>query len=105
MSGPISSQRFATGDSVVVKRAFPPGHCRTPYYCRGKPGQIVRCCGHFRNPEELAYGKANEATRVALYRVRFPQGVLWPGYDGPAHDCVEIELYDHWLEPVSGDPR
>jgi hypothetical protein len=34
--------RFAAGDSVTVRRAFSPGHVRTPYYIRGKSGHIER---------------------------------------------------------------
>lgn len=50
------SQLFGIGDIVRVIDAHPPGHRRTPYYCRGKIGKIERVCGEHRNPEELAYG-------------------------------------------------
>ncbi len=33
-----------------------------------------------------------------LYRVRFLQKDVWPGYRGSAADVVEIEIYQHWLE-------
>ena len=101
MSGP--SPRFARGVRVRVREWFPPGHVRTPWYCRGKTGEIERICGRFRNPEQLAYGN-READHQVLYRVAFPSASLWPGYDGQARDRVEIEIYEHWLEPVSGDP-
>ena len=90
------SNRFAIGDSVRVRTAFPAGHCRTPFYCRGKTGTVTRYCGDFRNPEELAYG-VYDGARSAVYRVRFAQTDLWPDYDGPAHDKCDIEIYDHWL--------
>jgi nitrile hydratase len=35
-----------------------------------------------------------------LYRVRFRQADVWPDYAGPAEDCVEVEIYEHWLEPA-----
>ena len=34
-----------------------------------------------------------------LYRVRFAQTHVWPGYHGPDHDIIEMEIYEHWLEP------
>ena len=91
-------RRFNVGDRVVVRRAYPPGHRRTPWYIRGKRGVIERVCGAFANPEELAYGFSGEPKRV-LYRVRFMQKDVWPRYDGPENDWLEMELYEHWLEP------
>jgi len=89
--------RFAVGSRVNVRRGNPPGHIRTPYYIRGKSGVIERICGEFRNPEELAYGRSGEPKRV-LYRVRFAQKDIWPGYSGQVNDTIDIELYEHWLE-------
>ena len=66
------SARFAVGQRVRVRRAFPPGHVRTPAYVRGKAGVIEDLAGHFANPEELAYGR-DGLPRQALYRVRFRQ--------------------------------
>ena len=98
---PAPGHRFDVGDRVVVKRAFPPGHRRTPYYIRGKQGVIERICGAYPNPEELAYGFDGEPKKV-LYRVRFPQRHVWPRYAGPAHDIIEMEIFEHWLEPAEG---
>ena len=94
--------RFTAGDRVRVQTRFPPGHVRTPWYCRGQVGEIERVCGRFRNPEQLAYGNRNAAHEV-LYRVGFESRSLWPDYAGSREDRVEIEIYEHWLEPVSGD--
>jgi nitrile hydratase subunit beta len=91
--------RFKPGDRVVVRRAYPIGHVRTPYYIRGCVGEIERICGAFRNPEELAYARLDTA-RVPLYRVRFAQNTVWPDYRGNLHDSVDIEIYQHWLEPA-----
>jgi nitrile hydratase subunit beta len=91
------TRRFNTGDAVVVKRSFPPGHRRTPHYIRGKRGVVERVCGTFANPEELAYGFDGEPKRV-LYRVRFLQRDVWPDYAGPPRDGIEMEIYEHWLE-------
>ena len=93
------TRRFNIGDRVRVKAASPPGHRRTPVYVRGKSGVIERVCGVFANPEELAYGFDGEPKRV-LYRVRFRQHELWPDYAGAESDHLELEIYEHWLEPA-----
>lgn len=93
------SARFAPGDRVAVRRSDSPGHIRTPYYIRGCTGLIERVCGPFPNPEERAYGRAGLPAR-ALYRVRFRQADVWPDYAGPPADHVEVEIYEHWLEPA-----
>jgi len=97
------STRFAAGDRVRVLKVDAPGHIRTPWYIRGHEGEIERVCGAFRNPEELAYGRSGEPRRV-LYRVRFMQKTIWPSYAGPAADTLDIDLYEHWLEPVKSAP-
>jgi hypothetical protein len=91
--------RFQPGARVTVRRADPPGHIRTPWYIRGKSGEIERLCGSFPNPEELAYNRPGTPPQP-LYRVRFRQRELWPGYKGAANDTIEIEIYQHWLEPA-----
>jgi nitrile hydratase subunit beta len=90
-------RRYNVGDRVRVKTSHPPGHRRTPAYIRGKSGVIERVCGRFHNPEELAYGFDGEPKRV-LYRVRFQQQHVWPRYEGAAHDLIELEIFEHWLE-------
>ena len=89
---------FAPGDRVRVRQADPPGHTRTPWYIRGKVGVIERVLDEFPNPEERAYGRSGEP-RQRLYRVRFRQVDIWPDYAGGAEDTVDVELYQHWLEP------
>ena len=96
---PAPGRRFNAGERVRVKTANPPGHRRTPAYIRGKQGEIERVCGAFPNPEELAYGFDGEPRRV-LYRVRFKQDQVWPGYASPSEDSIELEIYEHWLEPA-----
>ena len=96
--------RFAPGERVRVHGRFPPGHVRTPWYCRGMRGEVERICGRFRNPEQLAYGN-RDADREVLYRVAFSSRTLWPGYGGSERDRVEIEIYEHWLSPVQGDAK
>ena len=93
------SPRFKPGDAVAVRRAYPPGHLRTPHYVRGRSGVVERICGAFANPEELAFGR-NGLPALPLYRVRFAQRQIWPDYAGSAADTVDIEIYEHWLEPA-----
>ena len=91
---------FEPGERVHVRHVDPPGHIRTPHYIRGKSGVVERFCGYFPNPEEKAYGRSGEPLR-ALYRVRFMQSEVWDRYAGGALDTVDIDLYEHWLEPAS----
>lgn len=91
--------RFSVGERVRVRAVYPLGHVRTPFYVRGRTGVIERICGVFGNPEELAQMRSGEPAQP-LYRVRFRQQDLWPDYTGPAHDVVEVEIYQHWLEPA-----
>jgi nitrile hydratase len=92
--------RFHPGDRVRVLRAAPLGHVRTPWYIRGHSGVIERLCGAFPNPEELAYARPG-APSQPLYRVRFVQKDVWPDYAGAASDVVEVEIFQHWLEPAA----
>lgn len=96
-AAPAIAPRFAVGDRVRVRKQYPPGHVRTPHYCRGHTGVIERLCGAFANPEELAYHRSGLPAQP-LYRVRFVSRELWPDHAGGARDVVEIEIYQHWLE-------
>jgi nitrile hydratase len=91
--------RFAAGQKVRVRRAYPPGHVRTPYYVRGKSGVIERILDAFPNPEERAFGRDGLPAQ-RLYRVRFAQKDVWPDYAGGPGDTVDIEIFEHWLEPA-----
>ncbi len=95
--------RFRAGDRVIVREAYPIGHVRTPYYIRGKRGVVERLCGVFPNPEELAYARPGTPAQP-LYRVRFLQHEVWPDYAGQPADLVEVEIYQHWLEPEERAP-
>ncbi len=91
------TDNFKTGDNVRVRRAFPPGHVRTPFYIRGHPGVIESIAGQFADPEELAYGREG-LPKKTLYRVRFHQTELWPDYEGSADDTTVVDVFEHWLE-------
>jgi hypothetical protein len=32
--------------------------------------------------------------------VRFLQREVWPDYRGGADDALEVEIFQHWLEPA-----
>ena len=97
MAGFVS---FAPGDAVRVRMAHPEGHVRTPMYVRGRQGWIERVHGEFRNPESLAYG-GDGLPRRPLYMVGFHQPDLWSTrYTEPRTDCLYVDIYEHWLEPL-----
>ncbi len=91
--------RFRAGDRVAVRAAYPIGHLRTPWYIRGKRGVIERLCGAYGNPEELAYARPG-LPKQPLYRVRFLQREVWTAYGGSPGDTVDVEIFQHWLEPA-----
>src|SRR6266508_3203697 len=80
----VNSQagKFKPGDRVTVKLEARPGHIRTPWYVRGKPGWIERVYGDFLNPESLAYGRDGLPKRT-LYLVAFNQADVWGRSAGP----------------------
>lgn len=93
------SERFSVGDAVRVRRAFPPGHVRAPYFARGKTGTVGAVAGAYRNPEALAYGRY-DCEVLPLYRVVFKQSDLWADYEGGPKDTTVVDVYENWLEPA-----
>ena len=96
--GVWSKVAFEPGQRVTVRRAYPIGHCRTPLYLRGITGVIERFCGAFPNPEELAY-RRDGLPAIPLYRVRARLIDVRPDYAGPKGDTIEVEVFEHWLNP------
>jgi nitrile hydratase len=92
---------FESGAHVKVRFAHAAGHVRTPAYVRGHRGVVERLCGSYANPEELAYARSGLPAKP-LYRVRFRQEELWPDYRGDSSDTVDVEIFEHWLEPDGG---
>jgi len=86
------------GQKVRVRETFPPGHVRTPFYLRGKTGEIERELGPFSNPEHLAYRQ--EASKLKLLRVRFSMGEIWGDDAENPTDTLDAEIYAHWLTPL-----
>jgi nitrile hydratase len=95
----MSPEPYAPGARVRIVDLDKAGHVRTPLYVREKVATVERYCGEFENPEERAYGRVGRK-RIRLYRVRLNQRDLWPDYEGPQDDTLEIEIYDHWLKPA-----
>ena len=93
--------RFRPGERVKVMKAYPLGHVRTPFYIRGCSGVIERLCGAFPNPEELAQIRSGLPAQP-LYRVRFAQSEVWPGYRGARADTIDVEIFQHWLDKAEG---
>ncbi len=91
--------RFVVGDAVKIGDCNAVGHCRTPWYVRGKPGVVVEIHGAFRDPERLAYHRPGLPALV-LYKVRVRQKDLWPKYKGPASDHLDVDIYEPWLLPA-----
>lgn len=93
-----AAPRFSPGDKVRVAERPAVGHCRTPWYLRGKRGEIASIHGTFRDPERLAYHQPGLPAQV-LYKVRFKQREIWGRYDGPQTDQLEADIFEYWLEP------
>ncbi|HUS96708.1 MAG TPA: SH3-like domain-containing protein [Hyphomicrobiaceae bacterium] len=91
--------KFKVGDAVFIDDRASLGHCRTPVFVRGKRGVVADILGAFRNPEQLAYHRPGLPAQV-LYVIRFQQKDLWPDYQGPATDELDIDIYASWLKPA-----
>ncbi|MGD9510831.1 MAG: SH3-like domain-containing protein [Geminicoccaceae bacterium] len=94
------TRRFADGTVVRVRALFPPGHCRTPFYTRGRRGTVLRLIDRQPNPEMMAYGW--EGQTLPVYRVRFEADELWGGPVSIPGDAVVADLFEPWLEPIEG---
>jgi len=55
-------------------------------------------CGLHGEPERFIRGDGEPRQRI--YRVRIPQQELWDPYVGTDRDKLEIEIFEHWLEPA-----
>lgn len=89
--------KFKAGDRVRVCDRRPIGHCRAPWFVRGKPGIVVEALGCYRDPERLAYHKPGLPGQH-LYKIRFAQQDLWDDYRGPAVDHLDSDITENWLE-------
>jgi nitrile hydratase len=94
---PAVETPIAAGSRVRVRGDSRQWHHRTPAYLKGKHGTVECLLGTYRDPEHLAYHRPGLPMR-RLYRVRFSQADVWPGYGGPSGDELVADLYEHWLE-------
>lgn len=94
----MTAPKFITGQRVRIAGRTPPVHHRVPSYAKGRVGIIERVCGMHGMPEKFIRGDGKPAQR--LYRVTIPQTELWNSYDGTESDILEIEIFEHWLEPA-----
>jgi nitrile hydratase subunit beta len=91
---------FKSGDPIKISVRYPVGHYRVPRYIRGKRGVVEAVIeGALLNNEEEAFGR-NAGSLGYYYRVAIPLAELWPGYTGPAHDGLRIEVFETWLERI-----
>jgi nitrile hydratase len=95
--------RFTPGDAVRVADRAEPGHCRTPFYLRGRRGVVAEVLGRFKDPVRLAYHRPGYPGLV-LYKVRFVQTEVWAAYPGPALDTLEADIYEPWLSLAETTP-
>ncbi|CAN5782067.1 hypothetical protein BH11PSE3_BH11PSE3_10410 [soil metagenome] len=92
---------FASGDCIRVLTRAPVGHYRVPTYLRGKTGVVERVIEPAAiDNEEEAYGR-NAGSKRHYYRIAVPMPAIWPGYAGPSHDSLRIEVFETWLERLS----
>ena len=88
---------FSIGDVVRARNVQPRGHTRLPRYVRGKLGKITAVHGTHVFPDSNAHDRGENPQ--PLYNVRFSGQELW-GDEAPQHDCVYIDLWEDYLEPV-----
>lgn len=94
----MTDARFSVGQKVRIVDRSPPVHHRVPAYAKGRVGVIERVCGRHGQPETYIRGDGEPVTR--LYRVRISQPELWSDYSGAESDKLDIEIFEHWLEPA-----
>lgn len=94
----MTTPLFNVGQRVRIADRTPPVHHRVPAYAKGQVGVIERVCKRHGEPEKFIRGDGEPTQR--LYRVRLQQDGLWEGYEGTARDDLDIEIFEHWLEPL-----
>ena len=90
---------FPNGSPVRIRTGSPAHHFRTPAYIQGHTGTVAALCGVYPNPESLAHG-GDGRPRQPLYRIELRQTDLWPDYAGNPADTLQVDVYQHWLEPA-----
>jgi nitrile hydratase len=86
-------ERFKSGDRVLVRDDYVPGHCRMPGYIRGKVGVVVSESPPYPFPDAHAHSVAAEDEPT--YDVRFKSEELWPNSADPA--LVHVGVFQSYL--------
>jgi nitrile hydratase len=94
----VNAPAYRVGQRVRIADRTPPVHHRVPAYAKGQVGTVERVCGLHGEPEQFIRGDGKPFQRI--YRICIPQDKLWPDYEGTDRDKLEIEIFEHWLEPV-----
>jgi nitrile hydratase subunit beta len=89
---------FHLGDSVRARHIEITGHTRLVRYVRGRVGVITALHGSHVFPDTHAHDQGENPQ--PLYTVRFEARELW-GDNVNRRDCVHIDLWESYLEPVS----
>ena len=95
-----TASRFAPGDRVRVASRPVVGHCRTPWYLRGKAGTVdavIEPAGI--DNEQEGYGR-NAGKKLRYYRIAIPMTEIWANYAGSPRDGLGIEIFETWLERI-----
>jgi nitrile hydratase subunit beta len=88
---------FRVGAKVRARHIEITGHTRLARYVRGKVGVITALHGCHVFPDTIAHDQGEHAQ--PLYTVRFEAKELW-GDNVSRRDCVYIDLWEAYLDPV-----
>jgi hypothetical protein len=89
--------RFASGATVRVRVASPPGHTRLPRYVAGRRGIVAHVRPAYVYPDTNAHRNGEQPQY--LYNVRFESTELW-GADAESNSALHIDLFEPYLEPA-----
>jgi nitrile hydratase len=89
---------FKIGDQIRARNLEIDGHTRLARYVRGKTGVIEMLHGVHAFPDAAAHDRGENPQ--PLYNVRFAAQELW-GENVERKDCVHIDLWEDYLEPIS----
>lgn len=110
----VGRNDWKEGDLVRVRREdgrlrWRKPHLRCPGYIHGLVGRISRRVGTFPDPGHLAF-RLSSPPALALFRVQFSlRDIASTRYycsstsDEGEKDVVEVDVYEHWLEPPLGE--
>lgn len=99
-AGRAAPARFAVGDRVRVRTIPTVFYTRTQEYTRGAHGVIAGVAYESPIAEEEAWGR-EDAVPEWFYVVRFAMTELWDDYSGAAHDSLQTEVPERWLEAAA----